>query len=178
MIHGGTRLYGKVDRTRMGPYVATKFVHVMWFPFVPMGSWLVFEEDSGRWYGVPIGMYPRSWLMGWSRAVLAVVGLFAAMAAIIYLSNSSSSSSQSMLGAALTGGLMVLALAGFIGSYYVWCSADYHRAVKLAERAKFREEDLVRLELAYDRITPEEAAEALRELKRLALASEEDISPA
>lgn len=66
MIVFGTRLFGYVDEVDGLGSVATRFVHVMWFPLIPIGG--VFVMDGDRGYSIP--MSPRSIVVAWVRALL------------------------------------------------------------------------------------------------------------
>lgn len=80
MIGFGSQLYGRTYRVRDGFHVSTRFLHVMFFPFVPRSSWLVPAEgrrDSlGRdvAYALPRIEW-RSVVLAWIRATLTLAAL-------------------------------------------------------------------------------------------------------
>ncbi len=69
----GADLYGKVDRVPEVCHVGTRFLHIMFFPMVPTGSYLVLESEAHResniahkirWSWKPVGLaYMRAFLV-------------------------------------------------------------------------------------------------------------------
>jgi hypothetical protein len=81
----GSRLYGKVDEVKGLGHVATKFGHFDYFPFVPMGTWLVTSQDGNGWRGVPIPWSFKSMLMGWGRGVALFTLVLGAFMSVVII---------------------------------------------------------------------------------------------
>ena len=82
----GTVVYGKdffgtVDRVPGEYHVATLFRHVQYLPLVPVGSFLVLEDESGRDTDDcrPIPLSGKSVSIAYLRALLALVVLFSGL---------------------------------------------------------------------------------------------------
>lgn len=86
MIHGGLRYYGVVDQAKGGAFVATRFVHLWYFPLLPIQSMIGRDgEDPNQasWVGVPIALSIKSVLFAWARAVLAFWVIMSLMLALV-----------------------------------------------------------------------------------------------
>ncbi len=68
MIVFGTHKYGWVDEVPGLGCVATSFIHVMYIPLIPTGSYLIFEEDEDM--GISISLSMKSVLVAYVRAFL------------------------------------------------------------------------------------------------------------
>ena len=74
----GARLYGRTTRIPGVLFVSTRFIHVMFFPFVPRSSWVLVTKEAAE----RVGIYPgirqlssinwRSVLFAWVRASLVL----------------------------------------------------------------------------------------------------------
>ena len=91
MIIMGKRFFGRVDVVPGLLYVATTFIHLFWFPLIPLGSSIVVENsrhttESGKTaYLVKSTAFSfKSWLMAYLRGILifAIVLAFAIPAII------------------------------------------------------------------------------------------------
>lgn len=76
----GTNLFGKCDVVPKKFFVATNFVHVFFLPLIPMGTYLVREDDfnwlSGEFKGIPLPWFsPKSWAFAWLRVALIVIAV-------------------------------------------------------------------------------------------------------
>jgi hypothetical protein len=163
VIVWGSRLFGKVDNVPGLFHVATKCGHCQFLPLIPMESVLVFDKQRDSYRGVTIPLSGKSILVAWMRAILVMLAFGAAIGAIIAMTDRRPNMVTGIL-------LIIGALAAvgvFIWSYYVSGigRATYTRAVKLAEVAKLSEEAMVLLEQHFGRVTPEEAARTLAELR-------------
>jgi hypothetical protein len=84
LIAFGIDLFGRIDETPGGPYVATEFWHISGVPIVPMRTLVVVSRRGNRWEGVPCQRLDRrSVLMAYARAglvmltgLVAVLGIF------------------------------------------------------------------------------------------------------
>jgi len=64
---GGKRLFGRSDVVDGAGHVATQFVHVWWFPIVPMASFFLRDGDRDRC--APIDLNWKSVITVWLRAL-------------------------------------------------------------------------------------------------------------
>lgn len=168
MIIYGTRLYGKVDEVPGMFHVATQFVFLQYVPLVPMGSYLILSKSGSEFQGAKLGLNLKSMLVAWVRAALAVGAVAAVIIAIIMLNDPRHGGAK----AALPAGILIA--AGLAAGFAFWWSyrlqgvgrASYARAVQLAEKAGFTEEALVLVELAFGRITQEQANAAIAEMQK------------
>ena len=67
----GLHYFGKVDRVRGLCYVTTYFFHLLFIPFIPLGSCLILDRPEDRWTwkkrGLRIPMSGKSVLLGYLR---------------------------------------------------------------------------------------------------------------
>src|SRR6476646_7713892 len=68
----GKEFYGMVDRVPGEYHVATLFRHVQYVPLIPLGSYLVLEDERGRDTDrcIPIPWQSKSVTIGYVRGVL------------------------------------------------------------------------------------------------------------
>ncbi len=164
----GTRLYGKVDEVPGMFHVATQFFYLQYVPLVPMGSYLVLTNTGESFQGAKLGLSLKSTLVAWLRVALALGAVAAVVVAIIMLNDPRTGGAK----AALPAGLLIA--SGLAAGFAFWWSyrlqgvgkASYARAVQLAEKAGFSEEGLVLVELAFGRITQEQANAAIAEMQK------------
>ncbi|MGD9785842.1 MAG: hypothetical protein AB7U49_14270 [Hyphomicrobiaceae bacterium] len=78
----GSNLYGKCDAVPGRFFVGTNFVHLLFIPLIPLGTYLVREDEyehgwlSGEWKGIPLGWFsPKSWIFAWLRAAFVSAAL-------------------------------------------------------------------------------------------------------
>lgn len=149
----GTRMMGKVDAVAGVGHVATKFFYVQFVPLIPLETYLVFREVGENIHGVRIPFSPKSILTAWLRTGLTVVTLCLGIATIVCVSHRH-----------LGSGLMFMAgmgfcIAAFVYSYYFGpiCRAGYRRSVYLAELANIAPEQRLALEIAFGRMSAEQA---------------------
>jgi hypothetical protein len=79
----GTRLYGRVDQVKGLCHVATRFVHIYFFPLIPIKSYIVQDTAStgvGQFLGKETSFSFKSVLAAWLRAGL----FFPALAALVF----------------------------------------------------------------------------------------------
>lgn len=170
----GTRLYGKVDEVPGMFHVATQFFYLQYVPLAPMGSYLVFSKTGEGFRGAKLGLSLKSVLVAWTRVALAIGAVAAVIVAIVMLNDPRTGGAK----AALPAGLLIA--SGLAAGFAFWWSyrlqgvgrASYARAVQLAEKAGFTEEALVLLELAFGRITQDQANAAIADLQKHAKEAE------
>lgn len=76
MIVFGLRTFGDCSEVPEHFHVATKFFHVWYVPLIPVGSFLVLEEDDDDSFrGISLGLDFRSLLMAWFRAFWVLLAL-------------------------------------------------------------------------------------------------------
>lgn len=159
----GTRLYGKVDEVPGLFHVATKFFHIWFLPLIPLGSHVVIEKSWNKWRGVPITLSGKSTLIALARVWLFAGALFVGFLGLLFLGGRPPHLAASII----TELFAVLLLAGGIAAWVVKSArhATYERAVQLAEKVQVTEEGLVLLELAYGRVSSEDANATLERLR-------------
>lgn len=163
MLIVGTRLMGKVDQVPTLGHVATRFVHVYFFPFIPAGSYLIFSQAGDDFRGIPIPLSFKSVLVAWLRA-----GLLASFAALtVGCLVSLSRGKVDAVASIAVGCFAAVPLGLFIGTYYLgwFTKASYERALHLAQSVGLNEEGLLMLEIAYGRKTAEQADWELEQIK-------------
>jgi len=89
MIIYGSACFGKTHKVSGVLWVKTRFLHVMFFPFVPRSSWVFVSKSAQKSLGLapePIqlpGIQWRSVFLAWMRASALVVSVVAALVGTI-----------------------------------------------------------------------------------------------
>ncbi len=109
----GSRLFGKVDEIPGIGHVATKFVHLDYFPLVPTESWFIIEQSGNGWRGARVGISAKSILIAWFRVALVLAIVIASITGALFVAGNR---------AGLMDGILLLAgavagIALFIGTY-------------------------------------------------------------
>ncbi|PHS00451.1 MAG: hypothetical protein COA78_24000 [Blastopirellula sp.] len=113
----GTRLYGKVDKTTEGYYIATSFFHLFYFPLLPLGSYLITKKGWIEWEGVDlVAFYSKSTLVGYLRGI-SVSGIIALAFGIGYLISEPECRWSDFICALIAISLGAIGLLAFILSY-------------------------------------------------------------
>ena len=84
----GSKLYGKVDQTPQGRYIATKFFYIQLIPLIPLGSYLVLDDspkDDSQWVTVYVGWNWKSIFFGWLRGILWTITFLATFLTVVGL---------------------------------------------------------------------------------------------
>ena len=158
IIIWGTTHAGKVDEVPGLFHVVTQFGHLYYIPLIPTGSYVVLDKHSdGGFRGVSIPISFKSWLIAWLRAgcilgiVASILGGFIAVAdAQKNPGNFAWIVPMFTLAAAIT--LLVLSYKlKFIKQ------ASYQRAIDLANRVGITEMGMLMIEVAYGRLTAQQA---------------------
>lgn len=78
----GSNLYGRCDAVPGRFFVGTNFLHLLFIPLIPLGTYLVREDEyehgwlSGEWKGIYLGWFsPKSWIFAWLRAAFVIAAL-------------------------------------------------------------------------------------------------------
>lgn len=154
----GSSLYGKVDEVPGLGYVATQFGHLYYLPLIPMGSYIVLNEENGlggsEWQGTSIGLNGKSILIGYLRAALVLALIVAGFAVFL---------SSAKVTAAIVAGL-----AGLLafGTYMIpgVATADHPTARRMAKQLGMTEEGRILIDLQYGQVHPDRAEARLVEL--------------
>lgn len=162
----GSRLYGKVDDANGVFHVATKFAHLWFIPLFPVGSSVAIVERTGDSYrGAPISLSGKSVLAAYLRAWTILATIVFGLVGLAHLSPGSRSSDV------LTGVVCLVLAAGSL-ALCIWAfvspklgKASYERASEIAAKLGMSDEGRVLLQLAYELITPEEAAAAMVQIQ-------------
>ena len=85
---GGKTIFGNIEHVKGKYYVATQFYHLMFFPLIPLQSFLVFEgtETSIGFQGLKIPLNTKSILIAYFRSFIVVIGTITLIRALILLS--------------------------------------------------------------------------------------------
>jgi hypothetical protein len=70
MIIFGLGLYGKVQRSRQGLFIATQFFHIFFFPIGPINSYIVTERGFRKFKGIEIPTHTLSVFIAYLRALM------------------------------------------------------------------------------------------------------------
>ncbi len=81
MIVFGTHKFGWVDQVEGLGSVATMFIHVMYVPLIPTGSFFIFADDEDR--GVTIPLNGKSVLIAYTRAAMFWTAFICTLAALV-----------------------------------------------------------------------------------------------
>ena len=154
----GTTHAGKVDHVADLFHVVTQFGHLYYFPLIPTGSYIVLEKTSdGGFRGVPIPISGKSLLVGWLRGGCVVAMIATAVGCCVSLAESNKPGMEFAW--------MIPLLVGIIAGVVLFLSyrfkfithASYERAVKLAKIVGINDMGMLMIEIAYGRLTAEQA---------------------
>lgn len=160
----GSRQYGKVDEVPGLFHVATRFFHIWFIPLIPLQSYIVLQRTGNSFHGMATSMSGKSVLAGYAR----IWPFFVSAACMLF---ALPMFALAKTGSIVAGVVAVLIAAGcMVGGILSYTHASmqratYERAVELAEKLKLPEEGLVMIELAYGRVTEEDAKATLEALR-------------
>ena len=165
IIVWGTIEAGRVDEVPKLFHVATRFGHVYYLPLIPLGSFAVFEKTASGFQGAKIPLSLKSVLVAWLRAASIIGGAGLAIFGCVSLANHATAEGIACFLAS------ALAFGALFASYKLRIvrQASYDRAKHLAQVIGLSPMGLLMIEVAYQRLTPEQAD---RELARLEAAAE------
>ena len=169
IIVWGTIEAGKVDEVPKLFHVATRFGHVYYLPLIPLGSFAVFEKTESGFQGAKIPLSLKSVLVAWLRSAAIVGGAGLAIFGCVNLANHKTPEGIACFLAA------AIAFLALFASYKLRFirQANYDRAKHLAQVIGLSPMGQLMIEVAYERLTPEQAD---RELARLEEAAERAAS--
>lgn len=153
MIIVGKRLFGKVDCVPGLFYIATTFLHVFYFPLIPLGSFIVLANSAQKnEYGdtahmvIKTSFSVKSWLMAYIRG--AMIGAIVISLAVVILTLAGAL--EGMQRYADDGSLWMVTIpivvVAFILTYlsYKFCNASEKRARALGQIAGYTDEAVLR----------------------------------
>ena len=161
----GSYFCGKCDEVPRLCHVETHFGHFTTFRCIPLGSVAVFGRGpDGSIQGVPVGLSLKSVMMGWLRAV-CVLG---AIACTVGTDAFGAEGKQPVVVPIFFGFMAVCCVLGFIATkkLKIFTRAGYYRAIELAQRAGVTPEGMLMIEVAYGRLTPEQADMELQKIEQ------------
>jgi hypothetical protein len=165
IIIWGSYYCGKCDEVPRICHVETHFGHLYYIPLIPMGSVAVFGRNpDGSIQGIPLGLSIKSVLMGWLRAA-CIVGAIACTIGAIAIG---AEGKQPIVVPIFFGFMAVACVLGFIATkrLKIFTRAGYNRAIDLARRAGVTPEGMLMIEVAYGRLTPEQADMELQKIEQ------------
>lgn len=149
MLIMGKRFFGRVDRVPGLFYVATSFVHLFWFPLVPLGTSLVLERSERAGTGgstvytvQKIGLSFKSLLLAYLRAIAFFTILIYIAGPILKLSGVLQGLTEPALSLDYIGPrIAVLGAASvFLWLSYRFTAPSTSRAVSLGEKLGYSSE--------------------------------------
>jgi hypothetical protein len=159
VIIWGTTHAGKVDEVPGLFHVVTQFGHLYYIPLIPTGSYIVLEKNSdGGFRGVSIPISFKSWLVAWLRAG-CIVAILASLVIGFVVAIESGKNPGAVVGLVLPIAMSIAAIVALVLSYKLKAvtHASYERAVDLGRRVGLTEMGMLMIEVAYGRLTPEQA---------------------
>jgi hypothetical protein len=156
VIIWGSMNAGKVDQAPGGMFhVMTQFGHVYYLPLIPTGSYLVLEQNADGFQGMPIPLSFKSILTAWLRAGSIVAMIVTVIMTMIFLADIKANPVAWVLP-------ILACLAAFATVFLTYklkffTQASYERAKELAGMLGMNEVGLLMLEVAYGRLTAEQA---------------------
>lgn len=175
IIIWGSRLYGKVDQIPSLGYVATKFFHLWFIPFVPEGSHLIIQEMGDGWYGAPIPLNWKSVLVAWGRVFGIIAG---GILGLVALGGFADYEESLMMGIVCT--LLSACCVAAVILTYVWggiTMAGYDRAVRIAQEAGVTAGGLATIAAAYNRMEDAQRYAATAQVQQQALIQAQETPP-
>ncbi len=152
MVIYGHRLYGKVDAVPGVGHVATKFFHLDFVPLVPTETWLVTQQSGKSWRGVKIPFSAKSIFMAWGRAACLMVGVGAAIAALVQGIGGRTDTAVVVGWAVISAAAW--ALFALVKTHRLFNRASYPRACQLAKALQMNDTGLAALAAAYGEPLP------------------------
>jgi len=156
VIVWGTINAGKVDQCPGGMFhVMTQFGHVYYLPLIPTGSFLVLEKNADGFRGLPIPMSFKSILTAWLRAGSIVAIIASLVMTMIFLADVKATPFAWVLPILVCIGAFITIFLTYKLKFFT--QASYERARELAGHLGMNEVGLMMIEVAYGRVTAEQA---------------------
>ncbi|HEX5102611.1 MAG TPA: hypothetical protein VFV87_02290 [Pirellulaceae bacterium] len=172
IIVWGTINAGKVDQAPGGMFhVMTRFGHVYYLPLSPTGSYLVLEQTAEGFRGMPIPMSFKSILTAWVRAGSIVAIIASLVLTMIFLADVKAAPFGWIVPVLVCIGAIVALFLSYRLKFFT--EASYERAKELAGLMGMNEVGLLMIEVAYGRLTAEQAEQMVASQ----IASSPDGSP-
>jgi hypothetical protein len=157
VIISGVRFAGKVDAVPHVGHVATRFFHLYWVPLIPVGTFLVIEENEDDFKGFPLPLNGKSIVVGYLRT-LGWIGLAASIGGAFIAAGDKH---FGRAGLALLAALLAAGMLTILYRLSIFRHASYERAKELGRLARLPAEQLLMLEVAYGRMNADQAERAL-----------------
>jgi hypothetical protein len=141
-------------------HVVTRFGHLYYIPLIPTGSFVVLEKNAdGGFSGAEIPLSGKSLLAGWLRGGSVVAMIGAVIGTIITLTDKKAGPFAWALPVVIgVTAAMVLVLTYKLKFF---TTASYERAVELARHMGLNDMGILMLEVAYHRMSADQAAAEL-----------------
>lgn len=172
-IEWGKEMFGKVDAVPGCFHVATEFFHINRLPLVPGRTYLMLKRPWGDERGPELPFSRKSLVTAWARATLIGWGIGVAVAIVILWKKPGLPTPTAEI-------TTLIALAVVLYATYRIPRlgvATYARAVEVSDAAELDDEMLVRVELAFKRISRADADAILAQLRPAGPDPAEDLEP-
>lgn len=160
IIIWGSYFCGKCDEVPRLCHVETHFGHLYYIPLLPIGSYAVFGPLPNQ--KLPVGFALKSVLVGWLRAACVLGAILGGGVLFLNVFN------PRHLPLAILGALFA---ACCVGTFVVtkklrlFTQASYTRALEIARLTGVTPEGLLMIEVAYGRLTAEQADNELQKIE-------------
>ncbi len=165
VIIWGTTQAGKIDEVPGMFHVITQFGHLYYIPLIPTGSFVVLEQlPDGGFRGTSIGLSFKSWLVAWLRAGCVLAIIASIIAGIVVVAEAKNQGVNWGWVGPVVIGISSITLLILTYKLKFFTHASYERAIQLAQKVGLTEMGMLMIEVAYGRLTPEQADNQLAQL--------------
>lgn len=165
VIIWGTTHAGKVDEVPGMFHVVTQFGHLYYVPLIPVGSYVVLQKNSdGGFQGSSIPISFKSWLVAWLRAGCILATIACGVAAVVVLADAQNNPGNFtwIIPLFIAAGAITTLVLSYKLQFFT--RASYERAVYLGKYVGLTEMGMLMIEVAYQRLSPEQADAELARL--------------
>ena len=138
---GGKKLYGRIDQVSKQFHVATLFYHLMWFPLIPIQTYIVIDnaEEMTHFYGIKIPMSMKSVFVAYIRSVVIIIAFITLIRGIILFFGNPPEEKPDLLGSIIR---ITISTFSFLAYWlsYVWLQADSKREQELRQYIESKQE--------------------------------------
>jgi hypothetical protein len=81
----GQDIYGSIDRVPGFFRIGTRFYHVYYVPLIPIGTFVVLQQQGKHFRGIQIPLNAKSVMLAYGVGLLAAIWVFAALCTMIVI---------------------------------------------------------------------------------------------